>query len=120
VSTTLRRWSLPGASAVLALTLAGCGGSGIPGDASVKDFCKAGDTFATATKFSEGVKAARRLHDTGTPKRIPADARAGFELVVRLVSEAKDQADLEKRYNRLTAAQKQSIEKLDGYITKTC
>jgi hypothetical protein len=116
----LRRWPLPGASLALALTLSGCGGSGIPDDASVKDFCAAGDAFAAVKKFSEGVKAAKQLHDTGTPKRIPSDAREGFELVVRMVSEAKDQADLEKRYGTLTAAQKKSIDALDGYLTKTC
>jgi hypothetical protein len=121
VRMTRRRWLLPGPLLVVALALTGCGGgSGIPDDASVKDFCRAGDGFAAATKFSEGVKAAAKLHDTGTPKHIPADARRGFELVVRMVTDAKDQADLEKRYNKLTAKQKKSIDKLDGYLTKTC
>jgi hypothetical protein len=120
VHTRLRRRVLPGGTLVAALTLAGCGGSGIPADASVKDFCKAGDSFATATKFSQGVKAARKLHDTGTPKHIPAGARHGFELVVGMVTDAKDQSDLEKRYQKLTAAQKKSIADLDGYIAKTC
>jgi hypothetical protein len=101
------------------LTLAGCGG-GIPTDASVKDFCKAGEAFSTATKFAEGVKAAKKLHDTGTPKGIPGDARAGFELVVRLVEDADDQADLEKQYNKLSSKEKQSVTSLDTYITKTC
>jgi hypothetical protein len=121
VRKTLRRWLLPGAVLAVALALTGCGGgSGIPDDASVKDFCKAGDTFAAATRFSEGVKAADKLHDTGTPKHIPAEARHGFELVVRMVTDAKDQADLEKRYQKLTTGQKKSIDKLDGYLTKTC
>jgi hypothetical protein len=107
------------------LLLAGCGGSGrdrgaIPSDASVKDFCKAGDTFARATKFSDGVKAAGELRSTGTPTSIPGAARDGFELVVELVTKSKDQPDLEKRYARLTASQKKSVDKLDAYIAKTC
>lgn len=118
--TTVRRRLLLGAGVVLALTLSGCGGSGIPSDASVKDFCKAGDRFATASKFSEGVKAAGQMRDTGTPKHIPAGARDGFETVVRIVTDAKDQADLEKRYGKLTDAEKKSIDALDGYIKKTC
>jgi hypothetical protein len=120
VRKTLRRTVLPGGCVAAALVLAGCGGSGIPDDASVKDFCGAGDAFATAKKFSDGVKAAKGMHDTGTPKHIPADARHGFELVVAMVGDAKDQADLEKRYGKLTAEQKKSIDELDGYLTKHC
>ena len=110
------------AAAVIAgcVLLAGCGGSDIPEDASVKEFCKAGDTFARATKFSDGVKAADDLHDTGTPKGIPGDARDGFELVVELVSDSDDQADLEKRYKKLSAKQKKSVEELDDFIAKKC
>jgi NAD-dependent SIR2 family protein deacetylase len=99
--------------------LAGCG-AGIPADASVKSFCTTTGTFSTATKFSDGVKAAKKLQDTGTPKGIPGDARDGFELVVQLVTDAKSQADLEKQYNKLTAKQKKSVAALDAYITKTC
>jgi PBP1b-binding outer membrane lipoprotein LpoB len=110
------------AGAVIAgcVLLAGCGGGGIPEDASVKEFCKAGDAFAKATKFPDGVKAANELHDTGTPKGIPDDARDGFELVVKLVTDSDDQADLEKRYKKLTATEKKSVEQLDAYIAKTC
>jgi hypothetical protein len=110
-----------GSLVAVCVLLAGCGSSGgIPDDASVKEFCKAGDTFSKATKFPDGVKAADDLHDTGTPKGIPADARDGFELVVKLVTDADDQADLEKRYKKLTATQKKSVEQLDAYIAKTC
>jgi hypothetical protein len=110
------------ASAVIAgcVLLAGCGGGGIPKDASGNDFCKASDAFSKATKFADGVKAANELHDTGTPKGIPADARDGFELVVKLVTDSDNQGDLEKRYKKLTATQKKSVEKLDAYIDKTC
>jgi hypothetical protein len=109
------------ALAGLAIALiAGCGSSGIPTDASVKDFCKAGSSFANATKFSEGVKAAKQLHDTGTPKGIPANARQGFEVVVSLVTDSKDKADLQKSYEKLTTKDKAAVEALDTYIRKTC
>lgn len=105
--------------AVFATAIAGCGG-GVPTNASVKEFCKAGATFAKANRFDAGVKAAERMHDTGTPKGIPADARDGFELVVALITEAKDQADLERRYKKLTDSERKAVQALDSYITATC
>lgn len=119
--TTLRRGVALGGLAACGAALAGCGGpSGIPTDASVRDFCAAGGAFATTSEFSQGVKAAARLHDTGTPDGIPDDARHGFELVVDLVTTARDKADLEQRYQELSAKQKKSIEALDGYISENC
>jgi hypothetical protein len=97
-----------------------CGYSGIPTHAKLKDYCKAGEEISIVTKFDDGVKAAADLHDTGTPKGIPADARDGFELVVQMVTDAKDQSELEKRYNKLTDSEKKSVNALDGYITKSC
>lgn len=115
-----RRLLSLGAAIASAAVLVGCGSPGIPTDASVKDFCTASDKFAAVTKFADGVKAADRLHDTGTPKNVPADARAGFELVVGLVTDSKDQADLEKRYNKMTDTEKKSVNALDAYIGTTC
>jgi hypothetical protein len=121
VRTTMRRRLLSlGAAFASGAVLVGCGSAGIPADASVKDFCTASNKFATVTKFADGVKAADKLHDTGTPKSVPADARSGFELVVRLVTDSKNQAGLEKSYNKLTDAEKKSVDALDAYITKTC
>jgi hypothetical protein len=114
-----RRTAAAVGCAVLAVAISGCGG-GIPTNASVKDFCKAGQTFAAANEFAAGVKAAKKLHDTGTPKGIPADARSGFELVVQLITDSKDQIGLERRYKGLSEEQKKSVESLDSYITKTC
>jgi hypothetical protein len=115
----LRRLWAPCALVAAGVLLAGCGAA-IPTDASVKSFCKTTGTFSTATQFSDGVKAAKKLHDTGTPKGISGSARDGFELVVALVTDAKGQTDLEKRYNKLTDKQKKSVAALDAYITKTC
>jgi len=120
VRTKVRRRLSLGAVIASGMLLAACGSSGIPTDASLKAFCNAGQKFSTVTKFDDGVKAADKLHDTGTPKGIPADARDGFELVVQLVTDAKNQADLEKRYNKLTDKQKKSVNALDSYIAKSC
>jgi len=120
VRTRVRRRLSLAVAITSATLLAACGSSGIPTDASLKAFCKAGQTFSTVTKFGDGVKAADKLHDTGTPKGIPADARDGFELVVQLVTDAKNQADLEKRYNKLTDKEKKSVNALDTYIAKSC
>jgi hypothetical protein len=114
-----RRTAAAVGCAVLAVAVTACGG-GIPTNASVKDFCKAAQTFAAANEFDAGVKAAKKLDETGTPKGIPADARSGFELVVKLITDSKDQADLERRYKGLSDKQKKSVESLDSYITKTC
>jgi hypothetical protein len=113
------KWLL-GSLMIVTATLAGCGGSGVPSDASVKDFCSAGEKFSNATKFSDGVAAAEKLHDTGTPKGIPSDARDGFVLVVSLVTDAKDKDGLLKSYDKLSAKDKKSVGALDDYIQKTC
>ena len=118
-----RHRAVAAAGLLACLALAGCGSTavaGIPAGASVKSFCAASATFARSTQFDQGVKAADKLRDTGTPKGIPADARHGFELVVDIVTKAKDKGDLEKRYTALTEKQKKSVAALDAYITKTC
>ena len=107
------------------LLLAGCGDgdddgkNNLPADASVKDFCKGQRQVLQgheALRRGEGGRRAARH----PPRAIPADARHGFELVVELVTDADDRADLEKRYKKLTARQRKSVEKLDAYIEKAC
>jgi hypothetical protein len=115
----MRRVTAACAALMTSVALAGCGG-GIPKDASVKDFCKAGDKFSSATKFGAGVTAAEGLRGTGTPKKIPADARNGFEVVVDLVTGAKDTKDLQKRFKKLSVKDRKSMDALDAYIKKTC
>jgi hypothetical protein len=104
------------------MALAGCGADphAAPRNASVAEFCAAGYRFSQARGFDDGLDAARKLRDTGTPKGIPAEARQGFELVVGLVTRAKDKGDLQQRYARLSERQKKSVSALDGYITRTC
>ena len=111
-------WRRPVAAGAVALSLtsiAACGSS-----TTVEEFCKAGDQFAKANEFDEGVKAAKELDETGTPKGMPAEARDGFDVVVELVTKAKDQSDLEKRYKALTEKQRDAVAALDAYIAKSC
>jgi len=111
-----RRSALALAGAVLgSVLLAGCGSS-----TSVAEFCDAGDGFAKATEFEQGVRAAERLDDTGKPEGMPDDARDGFDVVVDLVAGAEDQEDLQQRYAELTAEERKSVDALDTYIEKTC
>jgi hypothetical protein len=114
----MRRVTAVCAALLTSAALAGCGG--IPENASVKEFCKAGERFSSATKFGAGVKAAENLHDTGTPKNIPDDARDGFEVVVDMVTGSKDTKDLQKRFDKLSDKDKASMDALDTYIRKTC
>jgi hypothetical protein len=115
----MRRVTAGCAALLTSAALAGCGG-GIPQDASVKDFCKAGEKFSSATKFDAGVKAAENLEDTGTPKNIPDNARDGFEVVVDMVTGSKDTKDLQKRFDKLSNKDKSSMDAPDKYIRKTC
>ena len=108
--------ALAAGTAALALAVvAGCGGG-----TSVASFCEAGEDFSTASEFDQGVKAAQRLDETGTPDDMPRAAREGFEVVVGVVTEAQDQDDLQERYAELTAEDKDSVEALDEYIKDTC
>jgi hypothetical protein len=104
-----------GAVALSLLSITACGSG-----TSVKDFCKAGDQFAEANEFDQGVKAAKKLDDTGAPDGMPTQARQGFAVVVELVTEADDQGDLEKRYTALTEKQRKAVSALDAYIAKSC
>jgi outer membrane murein-binding lipoprotein Lpp len=120
----LRRPTVLCAALVAGVALSGCASSsppkGNPAAATTKEFCASANLFSKATEFADGLKAAKELKDTGTPKGIPDDARAGFEVVVTLVTGSKDQADLVARYGKLTAEKKKSVNALDTYISKTC
>lgn len=138
--------ALIAASLVLvAGTVAGCGGdstspqdkaapSGPPTNASVSEFC---GTFKTIgedvaklgkdAKDSEIVaalkKAGTNLDDTGTPKGISSDARAGYELTVKLIADLDDdatQAEVTKLGQSLSTTQKKQQSAFNDYVSKTC
>lgn len=138
--------ALIAASLVLvAGTVAGCGGdssssqdkaapSGPPTAASVSEFCgtfktigedvaKLGKDAKDAEIVAALKKAGTSLDDTGTPKDISKDARAGYELTVKLISDLPDdatQAEVTKLGQNLSETQKKQQGAFNDYVSKTC
>jgi hypothetical protein len=91
-----RPFAVAGVGALMAVTLAACGGSP-PTNASVEDFCAVGDELDglfsdLADDDFEGFvdaasEAADRLSDVGTPEDISEDAREGFELMIDILED---------------------------------
>jgi len=100
------------------VVLAGC--RSIPEDASTKDFCSEGEKFSASTTFEQGVKAAEKLAEVGTPKGIPKSARKGFVELIDRVTGSKDAAEFNKKKNKLTAAEAKHLSDLSTYIKETC
>jgi hypothetical protein len=116
----------------------GCGGNdGGGGSASsapsTKDFCGAlkgfQDDFADAdpTKdlkaYIKTLKdAADKLENVGTPKDIPADAKAGFALTIKKIKDLDDSATLDdlSSIGDVSDADQKKLDALDAYISKTC
>lgn len=98
--------------------LAGC--SSIPENASVKDFCTEGEKFSASTNFSDGIKAAKRLQEVGTPSGIGADARTGFVELVERMLDSENGGDFRARTKKLTAEERKHLVALSNYIRKTC
>ena len=112
----------------------GDGGGAASGTTSTKDFCGAlkgfqddlgaaadpkTDPAAYVTTLKE---AADKLRDLGTPAGMPADAKAGFDLTVKTITELPDDAtgdDLAK-INDVGEADKAKIAALEDYIAKEC
>ena len=105
-------------AATLAVGLTGC--QDIPKTAPVKEFCSAGEKFSASTTFKQGVSAAKKLADVGTPQGIPQAARDGFVQLIDRVLDAKDGQDFIKKSKKLDAGQRKNLKALDAYIKKTC
>ncbi|MFL6107269.1 MAG: hypothetical protein ACJ72L_09915 [Marmoricola sp.] len=105
-------------TATLAVGLGGC--KDIPKSAAVKDFCSAGEKFSASTSFKQGVSAAKKLSDVGTPKGIPQAARDGFVQLIDRVLEAKNGQDFIKKSKKLDKTEQANLKALDAYIKKTC
>ena len=114
-------------SARVAVAVAACGAavavsgcSGIPKDASVKDFCVKGEKFSASKTFATGKKRAEALADVGTPKGIDKDARKGFEELIDRVTSSDNGSDFKKKADKLSDAEARHLRALDGYIKATC
>lgn len=104
----------------LAVTLAGC--RHIPKDATVKDFCGAGEKFNALTKvsFAQGQAAIDRLANVGTPADIDKDARAGFVELIERMDKSENADDFRARTQKLTKEETEHRLDLYDYIQKTC
>lgn len=109
VSSPRRRTLATLGAGALLLVLGACGGgpdaSSAPKNADVDTFCAAVGDLDT----SDVHEFVDTLMDLGTPKDIPADARAGFTVMV----EKADQ-------DEISEADQEKATAFVGYITSTC
>jgi hypothetical protein len=113
-----------------------CGGDdagGAPTDASEKDYCASYQSLFTdmssmADASDKEIIAkikdwAATMQETGTPKDMPKDARAGFETTISLIDELGDDArakDFEKIDEDLSETETKQVDDFDTYTTDTC
>jgi hypothetical protein len=108
----------------------GGGGSDAP---TAKEFCGALKDFQTQYASSDPSKdlkgyirtikdSAARLGDLGTPKDIPADAKAGFELTVEKIKALPDDATVDDlaHLGDVDEADQKKLDAFGGYVVKTC
>lgn len=121
---------------LIAGALVGCGGDdggSAPKAASVDDFCTA---FEQVTKDTSGVSqddteaqiqaakdAVAKLADVGTPKDIPDDARAGYELLIDTIKNVDDNAsqdELTAIFDDFSETDQKTFLAFVTYVGKTC
>lgn len=90
--------------------LAGCGGpsydgAAAPADASKADFCE----IVADIDLGDPKSFVEDLVETGTPTGIPADARAGFEVMVENATADK-----------ISEADQEKVNAFVAYFTTTC
>lgn len=116
----------------------GCGGNDSGGGSakdapSTKDFCGAlkgfKDDFAAAdpTKdlkaYIKTLKdAADKLENVGTPDDMTADAKAGFDITIKKITDLDDSSTLDDLagIGDVSDADQKKLDALDDYIAKTC
>lgn len=114
----MRRLGSVVALSAATLVLTGC--QSIPQHAQVKDFCSEGEKFSASTNFADGVKAAKKLQEVGTPSGISGSARSGFVELVARVLDSENGGDFRSRTKKLTEAERTHLVALSAYIRKTC
>ena len=101
------------AAGIALASLAACGGpdgSAAPKDASVEDFCAViGDL-----DLSDPRTLVDDLAETGTPEGIPADARAGFEVMIDEATSDEISAENQEKVNVFVAYVAESCGGLSG------
>ena len=95
----MKRIALISASLVLVGGMASACGSS-PEDADKGDFCKAADNFFGSENEDEFKDNRDELKDVGTPEEIDGDAREGFEFIIDMDwddrEDEPDEDDMEK------------------------
>lgn len=126
----MRRSTVLAASGLLALSVSACGGggsgeSGAPTDASTAEFCKAyvsvfgGDlTSITGKTIKDWGKT---MADTGTPKDISEDERAGFEIFVKFAKSVDENASIDDIEDpKVSKDEQKQVDAFVAYTTKNC
>jgi hypothetical protein len=118
----MKKATLAASLLLVAGTSAACGGGGSPTDASQDDFCNVVnvDSIDTGKEVKDFVN---KFEDVGTPKDMPADARAGFELFTGEAKKVKDDAsqeDLQAIGTDLSDDDTKKVEAFFTYVGETC
>jgi hypothetical protein len=111
----------------------GDGGGGGGNETSTADFCGALKDFendfgeADPTKDLKGYikalkDAADKLDEVGTPDDMPDDAKKGFDLTIKTISDLSEDATLDDlaKIGDVSDADQKNIDALDTYISKEC
>jgi hypothetical protein len=138
---SMTRMSLLAAPLLVVGLLAGCGddaagaadAADAPTHATVEEFCQPFvDMFQDISAQGEDIsdedavrlakETAEKLADAGTPDDMPQDARKGFELVVKKLSELPDDATKEEveEAQTLTEEEQQYSDALSRYVAEKC
>ena len=116
----------------------GCGGGDDDGGGSAdapttKEFCGALMDFKTKYATSDPAKdlkgyiktikdSAAQLGQVGTPKDMPADARAGFELTLEKIKALSDDATVDDlaHLGDVDESDQKKLDAFGGYVVKSC
>jgi hypothetical protein len=114
-----------------------CGGGDDDGGSSeaptTTEFCGALKDFQTQYASSDPAKdlkgyiktikdSAAKLGEVGTPKDMPSDAKAGFDLTVKKIKALSDDATVDDlaHLGDVDEADQKKLDAFGGYVVKTC
>jgi hypothetical protein len=134
----MKRISLLAAPLLVVGLLAGCGddaagAADAPNDATVEEFCQPfidlikdvaakGEDISDEEAVRIAKETAQKMEEAGTPDDMPADARKGFELILKKLKELPDDATREEvdQFAELSEEEQKYSTALQQYITEKC